>query len=169
VAATAPGMLLIHDGQIDGARIRTPVEFGRRPDESRDVELRTFYDRLLDAVGTDAIRRGTPIRLVPRPTWVGDPTHAAFVAWLWMGPHRSLRLVVANLGQSSGRCFIPLGVANFTGQTVTFEDLLGDARYVRDGNDLLERGLFLELPPDGYHLFRIRALAARERSQGARE
>ena len=37
-----------------------------------------------------------------------------------------------------------------------FEDLLSDARYQRDGQDLLDRGLFLELPPDGYHVFRVR-------------
>lgn len=36
-----------------------------------------------------------------------------------------------------------------------FEDLLSDTRYIRDGDDLLARGFYLEMPPDGYHLFRI--------------
>jgi hypothetical protein len=156
VAATVPGMLLIHDGQLDGARVRTPVELGRRPIEPPDPELRSFYDRLLDALGGEAFRKGVPVRLEPRATWDGDPTHTAFVAWLWAGPRHSLRLAVANLGTRTGRCFIPLSFPELAGKTITLEDLLSEARYVRDGRDLLDRGLFLELPPDGHHLFRIR-------------
>ncbi|HVA87995.1 MAG TPA: alpha-amylase family glycosyl hydrolase [Candidatus Saccharimonadales bacterium] len=156
IAATVPGMLLLHDGQLDGARIRTPVELGRRPIEPPDLELRSFYDRLLDALRSEAFRKGVPVRLEPRATWEGDPTHAAFVAWLWAGPRRSLRLAVANLGPTTGRCFIPLSFPEFAGKAITLEDLLSEVRYVRDGQDLLDRGLFLELPPDGHHLFRIR-------------
>jgi len=156
VAATVPGMLMLHDGQLDGARVRTPVELGRRPIEPPDLELRSFYDRLLDALGGEAFRKGISVRLEPRATWEGDPTHTAFVAWLWAGPRRSLRLAVANLGPTTGRCFIPLSFPELAGRTITLEDLLSDARYVRDGQDLVDRGLFLELPPDGHHLFRIR-------------
>ena len=163
VAATIPGMLLLHDGQLDGARIRTPVQMTRRPAEPPDGQLRAFYDRLLEAVNGDAFRRGTPVRLDPRATWEGDPSHAGFIAWLWVGPRRSLRLAVVNLGRATGRCFIPLGLPDFAGRTIIFEDLLGDARYERDGQDLLDRGLFLELPPDAYHLFRIRGHRPTER------
>ncbi len=156
VAATIPGMLLLHDGQLEGARIRTPVQLVRRPTESPDAELRAFYDRLLHAVGGEAFRRGTPVRLEPRATWGGDPSHSGFVAWLWVGPRRSLRLAIANLGASTGRCFVPLSVPDFAGRTIVFEDLLSDVRYERDGEDLLDRGLYVELPPDGHYLFRIR-------------
>jgi len=55
-------------------------------------------------------------------------------------------------GQASRGASLP----ELAGRTITLEDLLGDARYVRDGWDLLDRGLFLELPPDGHQLFRIR-------------
>lgn len=155
VVATIPGMLLLHDGQLDGARMRTPVQLARRPAEPADEALRAFYDRLLEVVGGEVFRRGTPVRLEPRATWEGDPSHQGFVAWLWVGPRRSLRLAVANLGASTGRCFLPLGVPDFAGRTIVFEDLLGEARYERDGQDLLDRGLYLELPADGHHLFRI--------------
>ena len=156
VVATVPGMLLLHDGQLEGARYRTPVQLDRRPAEAADPDISSFYDRLLHAVGGDAFRRGTPIRLEPRATWEGDPSNLGFVAWLWVGPRRSLRLAVVNLGSATGRCFLPLGIPDFAGRTIVFEDLLSDARYQRDGQDLLDRGLFLELPPDGYHVFRVR-------------
>jgi hypothetical protein len=34
-------------------------------------------------------------------------------------------------------------------------DLLGPARYDRDGSELATRGLYLDLPPWGYHLFAL--------------
>ena len=119
--------------------------------------------RLLEVIDADAIRRGSPIHLEPRATWTGDQTHAAFVAWLWVGPRRSLRLAVVNLGRTTGRCFVPLSLPDISGRSIVFEDLLSHARYVRDGDDLLVRGLYLEMPPDGYHVFRIRGHAPRER------
>jgi hypothetical protein len=47
------------------------------------------------------------------------------------------------------------GIPDFSGRSIVFEDLLSDTRYIRDGDDLLARGFYLEMPPDGYHLFRI--------------
>ena len=32
---------------------------------------------------------------------------------------------------------------------------MGSARYDRDGNDLVSRGLYLDLPPWGYHVFEV--------------
>jgi hypothetical protein len=40
---------------------------------------------------------------------------------------------------------------------VVLLDLLGDARYEREGDALAARGLYLDLPPWGYHAFDVRA------------
>jgi hypothetical protein len=42
---------------------------------------------------------------------------------------------------------------------VRLEDLMGPARYDREGSDLLSRGLYLDLPPYRRHVFRISAEA----------
>jgi hypothetical protein len=34
-------------------------------------------------------------------------------------------------------------------------DLLGPAQYEREGADLAERGLYLDLPEWGYHVFEV--------------
>jgi hypothetical protein len=39
---------------------------------------------------------------------------------------------------------------------VTLIDLLSDARYERDGCDLRARGLYLDLPAWGRHVFEVR-------------
>jgi hypothetical protein len=52
--------------------------------------------------------------------------------------------------------FIPLALPEFAGKTVHLEDLLDDEyEYDRPGDDLLVRGLYVDLPPYGRHLFRV--------------
>jgi len=40
---------------------------------------------------------------------------------------------------------------------VRLKDLTGPASYDRDGGDLVPRGLYLDLPPWGYHVFEVTA------------
>ena len=35
---------------------------------------------------------------------------------------------------------------------------MGPASYDRDGSDLVSRGLYLDLPPWGYHVFEVTAV-----------
>jgi hypothetical protein len=39
---------------------------------------------------------------------------------------------------------------------VRLQDRLGPAVYDRSGDDLLTRGLYLDLPPFGHHVFGVR-------------
>jgi len=38
---------------------------------------------------------------------------------------------------------------------VRFKDLMSPASYDRDGNDLVSKGLYLDVPPWGYHVFEM--------------
>jgi hypothetical protein len=51
-----------------------------------------------------------------------------------------------------------LPFADLDGRSVQLKDLIGAAAYERDGADLLSRGLYLDLPPWGYHVFELTAL-----------
>ena len=46
-------------------------------------------------------------------------------------------------------------------------DLLGPARYRREGDALTGRGLYLDLPAWGFHLFSLEAAGLRLRAGGA--
>jgi hypothetical protein len=41
------------------------------------------------------------------------------------------------------------------GTRVCLKDLLGRDEYLREGNDLLSGGLYLDMPPWGYHVFAL--------------
>ena len=44
---------------------------------------------------------------------------------------------------------------NVSVHAVRLTDLTGTARYDRAGNDLVSQGLYLDLPPWGYHVFEV--------------
>lgn len=155
LAATVPGTFLIHDGQIEGARFRSPVQFARRPDEPVDEAIRAFYGRLLGALTGSRLRDGTPVRLEPEAAWPGNPTHEPFVAHLWAGPDDRRHLGVVNLGETAGQCRLRIVEPALAGRIVELEDLLGGARYERSGDELAGAGLYLDMPAWGHHLFRI--------------
>jgi hypothetical protein len=155
VAATVPGMLLIRDGQIDGARADVPLQLRREPDELVDHELHDFYCRLLRATDDEAFRLGQAIRLEPVSAWDGNATHEGIIARLWVGQRRQLRLSIANLTGERAQAYIPLALPEFAGKVVQLEDQLAEITYVRPGDDLLVRGLFVDLPAFGGHLFRV--------------
>ena len=55
---TLPGARLLHEGQLEGRKVRLPVFLGRRPEERRDDNLHSFYVRLLGVVARDAFHDG---------------------------------------------------------------------------------------------------------------
>jgi hypothetical protein len=155
VEATVPGMLLVRDGQMQGARADVPIHLRREPDEAPDHDLHDFYCKLLRATDDEAFRTGHAVRLEPLSAWEGNATHEGIVARLWIGQHRQLRLSVANLTGEPAQAYIPLALPEFSGKTVTLDDQLAEIAYVRPGDDLLTRGLFVDLPGYGHHLFRV--------------
>jgi Alpha amylase, catalytic domain len=165
--ATIPGMFMVRDGQMDGAQADVPVQLRREPDEPLDDGLHEFYARLMLATNDETFRLGQAIRMEPVQAWGENMTHEGIVARLWVGQHRQLRLAVANLTPEPAQGYIPLPLPEFAGKVVQLRDLLDDeATYIRQGDDLLTRGLYLDLPGYGGHIFRItrEASPARRRS-----
>lgn len=67
-------------------------------------------------------------------------------------------LVAVNYAGNRSQCYVRLPFTDLEGHSVQLKDLMGAATYDRDGADILARGLFLDLPPWGYHIFELTAL-----------
>jgi hypothetical protein len=157
VTYLAPGLRFVHQGQMEGRRVRVPVHLGRGPVEPVDAGLRDFYERLLGCMRERVVRTGTWRLLDCVPAWGGNWTHDGFVAFAWDGPDAERRLVVVNYAPNQSQCYMRLPWADLAGKSVRLEDLMGGASYDRAGGDLVERGLYLDLAPWGYHVFAVRA------------
>ena len=161
-ALTQPGARLLHDGQLEGRRVRLPVFLGRAPDEPPDPELEHWYRALLGVVRQPALRSGK-WELCERSGWPGNDRWTQLVAWCWegTGPEGVDRwLIIVNLGAetASGHVTVPASWAGLQGRALRLVDPVHDAAFDRSGDDLLD-GLYVELDPWGSHLFSIRPAA----------
>jgi hypothetical protein len=150
-----PGLRFFHEGQLEGRQARVSMHLGRRPPEPRNEEIAVFYDRLLAALRRPEVHQGRWQLLATRQAWPSNPTSDQFIAGLW-DDGQSRLLTAVNFGDTPAQCYVPLDVPALAGRKAILTDLLGDARYERDGNALNRTGLYLDLPPWGHHAFELR-------------
>ena len=152
--ATLPGMRFYFDGQLEGRRIRAPVQLGRWPDEPENPEIRQMYERLLAAADEDVFHEGEWALLDVRPA--GDATHGDLIAWRWR--HRDdLRVIAVNLGDHASQGHIALGELP-KGSAWNFEDRLTGGRYRWTRDALTTTGLYVRLEGGRAHVFDVRAV-----------
>ncbi|GAA3382955.1 alpha-amylase [Cryptosporangium minutisporangium] len=167
--ATLPGATLWHEGQFDGRRVRLPVFLGRRPAEPLDPGFRRFGAAVLAAVRAGELRAGT-WRLLDVVGWPDNPSHRALLAWSWergAGRH----LVVLNLSERAAQGRVRLPWDDLRGRRWALTPLLESPVFDgpvfdgpvfdRDGDELADPGLFVDLAPWGWHLVAVESAPSR--------
>ncbi len=154
VAYLLPGLRLFHEGQLEGRKVRVSMHLGRRREEPVDVQLRDFYRQLLACLRRPEAR-GRWRSSECRPAWPGNDSFDGFIAFTWEGEAGRALLVAVNFTPTRGQCFAPVRLPWIARRQVTFTDLLSDVRYERDGDDLEARGLYLDIPGWGRHVFEV--------------
>lgn len=157
IAYLSPGLRFLHQGQLDGQKIQIPPHLVRGPKEPVDDALRQFYESLLGAVRRPALH-GLWRLLECTPAWDGNWTWEACIAWCWETHDGEHVLITVNYADHQSQCYIRLPWPELAGGTATLRDLLSPARYDRDGTELISRGLYLDLPPWGHHVFDVNSL-----------
>ena len=94
-----------------------------------------------------AVRDGQWQLLECVPAWDGNWTWDCFLAFAWHGPGGERLLVAVNYAPNQSQCYVRLPFADLANSQWRLQDLLGDATYDREGNDLQARGLYLDVPP----------------------
>jgi hypothetical protein len=154
IMLTLPGARLLHEGQFEGRRVRLPVFLRRRPPEPVDAELAAFYGRLLKATDR-ALFRGGEWRLCEQSQWPDDPSQENVLAWCWFeGEERAL--VVVNWGPEPARVLVSWGEPSAPAWRL--DDVLTGDTYDRDGAELRDKGLYVELGAWQCRLLQVRAL-----------
>jgi glycosidase len=151
----SPGLRFFHAGQFEGRLKRISPHLGRAPDESLNESLKQFYERLLDTLRQPAVRQGRWQLLECAPAWDGNGTSDAFIAFAWENEVGRRVIACVNYAGHPSQCYVRLPFSDLGGRPWRLRDLLGDAQYERDGNDLQSRGLYLDLPAWQSHVFEI--------------
>jgi glycosidase len=152
VTFLSPGLRFFHQGQLEGRRTRVSPHLVRAPVEPPDPSREELYARLLRVLRLPAVRDGRWHLLGCDAAWEGNATCDDLIAWSWEAAGGRL-VVVVNYSdhRSQGRVRLPFG--DLAGH---FQDLMGGPSYDRDAAELRSRGLYVDLPPWGYHVFEVR-------------
>jgi hypothetical protein len=143
----SPGMRFFHQGQLEGQTKRISPHLCRGPCEPVDERLSPFYDSLLAVLREDVVRDGQWMLLECTPAWEGNWTCDCYVVCSWQGRDGEWLLAAVNYSGNQGQCYVQLPMPNLAGGTWRLEDRIGGATYERDGNELLSRGLYLDMGP----------------------
>jgi hypothetical protein len=152
--ATQPGARLFYEGQFEGQKIKLPVFLGRRPAEPVDNELQSFYEKLLTAINAPIFRDGK-WTLCERSGWPDNQSCQNLVAWSWVKDD-DRRLVIVNLSDSAAQAHVKVPWSELRGSCWRLTDTLSDVSYDRNGNEMADSGLYVELEPWGYCAFECR-------------
>jgi hypothetical protein len=151
----SPGLRFFHQGQFAGRKKRISPHLVRGPDEPIDERLAQFYDRLLGVLHDPTTRDGDWQLLECVPAWEGNWTWDCFLAFAWQGRAGKRLLVTVNYAPNQSQCYVRLPFPDLADAQWRLEDLLSDARYDRDGNDLQGRGLYLDERPWSARVFAL--------------
>ena len=143
----SPGLRFFHQGQFEGRKKRISPHLVRGPEEPVDKELKQFYDRLLSVLRNPVVRNGDWQLLECVPAWDGNWTSDCFVAFAWQSTDAERLLVVVNYAPNQSQCHVRLPFADLGNSQWRLADLLSEAHYDWNGNDLEARGLFVDMAP----------------------
>jgi hypothetical protein len=114
--------------------------------EPTDPIIQRFYDRLLTVVRRPTLRDGDWALLECAPAWEGSWTWGDSLAFAWQRDDEHV-LVVVNYSGHQGQCRVRLPFTDLAKRTIRLVNLMDDAAFERDGDALLNTGLYVDLPP----------------------
>ena len=151
-SATLPGTKLFHEGQFEGRKVRVPVFLARCPNEPVDEGIHKFYMKLIETIDQPVFRDGE-WRLCERNGWPDNASFHNLVAWTWVKDNERY-LIAVNLSSSPVQARVQIPWAEASDTRWHLVDVFSNAIYERNGVEMLSPGLYVELGPWGYHLFR---------------
>ncbi|NWF71117.1 MAG: alpha-amylase [Chloroflexi bacterium] len=136
---TLPGMALLHDGQLEGRRVKLPVQLARQPEEALNGTLRSYYQALLQETRAPIYQQGE---------WqLFDMVNGGLLAYGWRSADAA-RLIIVNLKGEAQQGIVNLGGWDWlSAATWELRSVLGSSRTTRAGKELVKSGLAVEVEP----------------------
>jgi len=155
----SPGMKFFHQGQLEGKTKRISPHLIRAPRETLNKILQDFYTSLLSVLKLPLVREGEWNLLSTAPAWESNSSHDSFIAFSWQSNDQRM-VIVINYAPHSSQCFLNLHFNDLYGASWRLTDLLSEAAYERDGDDLHYVGLYLDMQAWQYHAFEMKRINA---------
>lgn len=141
------GLKFFHEGQLEGRQLKISPHVTRRWAEAIDVDIESFYMRLLKLLNKDIFEQGRWMLIDPKPAWDGDPTFENILAFRWKDPEFRHLLVIVNYSSCESQARVRLSIDRNCVSHVHFEDCMsGESREFHRG-ELFNPGMLVKLQP----------------------
>jgi hypothetical protein len=153
IQSTLPGMRFWHHGQLEGARIRVPIQLRRAPAEPSQRDMEVFSNTLLQEVDHPVFHDGT-WQMCETQGWPDNPSHKGLLSWCWrLGEERRLIVVNFHSSPAQGRVRLPMNWLPGSRQFLCRDPITGES-YLRSTDEVKTSGLYVGLREWGSHFFR---------------
>lgn len=148
------GAHFYHQGQLEGFRLKVPLYLTRGLDEQIDEAANSFYKKLLIAL------KGIPFHSIlwelaaVSPAWKDNESYKNFIT-VFGKAAGIYYLAAVNYADYQSQCYTYFDVSDFSAENLIFKDLAGPNEYIRNRQEIAIRGLYLDMPAESFHLFRI--------------
>ncbi|MCR4291017.1 MAG: hypothetical protein NUV86_12250, partial [Candidatus Scalindua sp.] len=111
----------------------------------------SFYKNLLSNIRIIMQDNSRWVPLESSPAWDGNTAYRNFIGLF----NSNYFLAIINYSDSQSQCYLHLNLNGIRSRNALFKDLLSSAEYMRNSEEIAERGFYLDIPPYGFHLFKI--------------
>ncbi|MFX0085214.1 MAG: alpha-amylase family glycosyl hydrolase [Candidatus Hodarchaeota archaeon] len=155
IMGTTPGMSLYHQGQLEGFKLKIPVQLRQKKVEHQDEEIKSHYCKLLEFTNQDVFRRGQWRLLNITEAGEKNLSWQNLLAWQWdSNKIEKISLIIVNYAsiRSIGIIFplIPEAIKNK--ESLIFKDIMENRIFIKNTDDLTHLGLYVDLQPYKSHL-----------------
>jgi len=154
IALTLPGARLVHEGQMEGYKIKLPVQLGRRQIEVINQDLLKFYQNLLTLIPGEEFLNAKWSLCRIDPVDSNDSSFKNIISYYWWIDNR-YQMIVVNFSPYFSKAHIKIDSLYYGSDIWKFKDLLNKNEFQFEGKDLDEYGLYVELEAWKGHLFNI--------------
>jgi hypothetical protein len=153
--ATAPGLRMYHQGQLEGRKIRLPIELAEAANEPPDPATAFFYAKILQISNQDIFHAGEWTLLAVESS--GDSTADNLIVYQWRSK-TSWKLVAVNLTGVTSQGSVQIAAEITPTTQYTLRDELNNAVYEWHGSDIARDGLYVRLAACAAQIFDITPL-----------
>jgi hypothetical protein len=145
-----PGMRMLYEGQMDGRRLRVPVQFARWPNEPVDHKIHSIYQEMIAALKHSAVGHGewTLLRCD------GSSSDSIFIIQ-WQKVPGQFDLVVVNLAAKHAQCRVRPEVRDWSACEWNVREAVNRDVVSTDVCEIHDGALSLELSAHAAYLLRF--------------
>ena len=143
ILLTIPGMKLFYNDQLEGRKIKCPIQLGRRSVDKGSKTIRDFYSKILALINNETYKKGKFKLLHAIKFDEKDESYKNILTWYWRF-NNNIKITIVNFSKKHSKGKIKLPTDNFP-QKIILKNLLTKANMKITSKKLTDEGFIVQL------------------------